>query len=549
MIRHIKQLTIILVFAFSLLGQNAAAEETVVIKVQKGENLIHICEEYLEYKKDWDKIAKINRLANPNRIYPGQYLVIPVEFLKGIPLYGSVTFVKGVVEVYDADQKKWKTLALNDSIHQGEKIRTAVDSALEISYQDGITLLLRENTIVAIAKTRSKSLTKKVYDFFLDIGRAVNNLRKATGKEIRYKIHTPTTVAAARGTDFRVSVDKDSATRLEVLQGNVGVRSGKQEINIPAGYGALVAKGMAQAQQNKLLAPPSPTEILPLYRSMPMKFFFTPVTGADSMRIFFARDAGFKDIVKEKRIAIDEPFEVVGVGDGVYYLGGRSIDRYGLEGSSSEPVQVRVRVNPLPPFIKAPVNGAKLKKRECKLAWLQVSDAVKYHIQIAEDPDFSRIIIDNSEIGKTDLQTASLEYKTYYFRLRSIAADDYEGIWSDVGNFTLVPPPPAPPLEPPELGKDDIRIRWQDLGKGMTYRFQLAGTSDFKDPAIDRETDTPEITIKRPEKPGTYYVRTLAMDADGYTGAFSAPQSFEIERDYSLAVGILITVIMIAIAL
>jgi hypothetical protein len=533
MIFLIKRAAIIFLLTFSLLSLNTFAGETVVIKVENGDTLINICEKYLESQTDWRKIARINRLANPNRIYPGQYLVIPVEFLKGIPIDGNVSFVKGVAEIYDGGEKKWKSLSLNDTILQGEQVRTAVDSSLEISYSDGVSLLMRENTIVDISRARSKSDTNEVYDFFLDVGRAVNKLRKSTGKEIRYKVHTPTAVAAARNTEFRVTVGDDAATRLEVLEGNVGVRSGKQEIDVPTGYGAMIEKGMAKAQQNKLLSPPVPAEILPLYRSMPMKFFFKPVPESDAMRIILARDVSFKNIVKQKRIGIHESFEVVGVDDGAYYLSGRSIDPYGLEGPSSAPIPIKVRVNPLPPFIQTPINGAQIKANVCKLSWLKVPDAVSYHIQVAGDPDFSKVLLDDDNLAENSFQTPALEYTTYYFRICSIAVDGYKGIWSDTGNFTLVAPPPAPPLEEPELGEADIGIRWQDLGEGMTYRFQLARTSDFKELLIDRKTDTPEIKIGRPEKSGTYYVRTQAMDTDGYTGTFSAPQSFKIERDYT----------------
>ncbi len=159
-----------------------------------------------------------------------------------------------------------------------------------------------------------------------------------------------------------------------------------------------------------------------------------------------------------------------------------------------------------------------------------MSDAFRYHLQIAEDREFNRIVDEQKAIEGTGYKTQSLAYKTYYFRLSSIAGDGYEGVWSDPLSFTLVPPPPAPLLDQPQMEEKEIPMRWRSLGEGMSYHFQMAGDPDFRNILLDRTVDKAEIILEKPDKAGTYYVRISTIDATGYEGNFSPPQSFEIAR-------------------
>jgi hypothetical protein len=87
-------------------------------------------------------------------------------------------------------------------------------------------------------------------------------------------------------------------------------------------------------------------------------------------------------------------------------------------------------------------------------------------------------------------------------------------------------------METPEMGDKELRIRWQSLGDGTTYHFQMAKDENFKTVLTDEKLAEPEITLDKPHELGTYYVRTSAIDADGYEGEFSEPQSFKVLSEY-----------------
>ncbi len=543
---------IFFLFLFLLVPPVVSAEDnhSIEIIVDKGDNLYKICEKILENPEDWRWVALVNRINNPHQIFPGQKLVIPTRLLKGIPIDGLVTFIKGVVSIKSAGAEEWQTLQLNDKITQGNWIRTSEQGAIEITFENHFSVLLRPNTKIEITAARKKSAIYLMYKLFLDIGKTISKIKQSTGKETRFEIKTPSAVAAARGTEFRAGVDPDVTTRLEVLAGTVDVQAAKQKVEVKAGEGTVVKKDKKPAAPVKLLLPPTPMNLQPLYRAMPLDFQFENIAGATSYRIMLARDKSFKDVVKNNVIQPQDALKIVGVEDGTYYLQSRSIDNLGLEGPALEPVEVRVRVNPLPPFIQSPSDGADLREKIVRLEWLKVTKAVKYHLQVAEDSEFQITVADVKDITGVSYETGNLDFKTYFFRISSIAADGYEGIWSDTLSFNIIPPPPSPPVEKPEMGDKELRVRWRNLGDGITYHFQMAKDRAFKDMLMDEKLTKPEITFDKPGDVATYYVRTSAINAQGYEGDFSEPQSFEVKGNYLwLPAGMTVLIILAIIVL
>ena len=160
--------------------------------------------------------------------------------------------------------------------------------------------------------------------------------------------------------------------------------------------------------------------------------------GAVSYRALLSKDSDFKDIVKEKTLNPGEPFMIYDINDGTYFLQVRGIDGLGLEGLPSDTSVIKIRINPLPPIIESPVGGLVYKDGTLTFKWLKVNDAVQYHIQIAEDKNFNKTIVNRTDIKDTGVKIQDLEIRTYYFRVRSVAADNYQGEWSDILSFSPV---------------------------------------------------------------------------------------------------------------
>ena len=514
---------------FVPLSAYAFDEEVVEIVVEEGDYLIKLGEEYLENPHRWKEVARINHLKNPDLIHPYQIIVIPVRLLRGIPSDGVVEFVQGDVTMQARDGQEWASLLLHDQVKEGSKIRTGDQSAVEIVFENGSSCFQKSNTLVGFLSVRKKgnSYEQRLY---LQTGRTITRILKATGREPRFEIKTPSAVCAARGTVFRTSVDSYDHTRSEVLEGKTDVEAATQKYLVSEGEGTLVRKGEPPLKPKKLLPPPKLKQASTIYNKLPLRFAFELVEGAVSYRISIAKDRDGKDSIYEKMVQPGELIEIQDMDDGTYFLHALGIDEIGLECLPSEPVEIRVRTNPLPPFVSLPVSSAEYREKSLQCNWLAVMDAVAYHLQIAGDHEFNRVLEESPDIAGTAYKTRELDYGSYYFRIRSVAEDGYEGAWSDTIPFAVVPHPPAPSLEKPEVDKKEIHIRWQDLGEGMSYHFQMAGDQDFSLVLIDRSLGKPETVIQKPVDSGIYYIRVSAIDPQGYEGKFSKPQSFTIKE-------------------
>jgi hypothetical protein len=504
-------------------------DRSIELTVAKNDNLINLCGKYLEDPSRWPEIGRINRLKDFDLIHSGKILIIPLRFLKGVPLDGRVLFAKGDVTVQTTKGGPWKVLQSNDLVRQGQLVRTGRESAVEIAFADGTSFFQRPETTLDLNVAQQKGDSHIFQRLILQTGRMLMKVRRATGKESRIEIQTPSATAVARGTDFRVAVDAGEAMTSEVLQGTVDVEAMKQSVVLKEGEGTLVKKGEPPLKPRKLLPPPSPLDLQPLYRSTPFALKFGAVEGAAAYRLQLSTDPEGRDVIREKVVGVAEALEVERLEDGTYYLQGRSIDGIGIEGLPLAPKAIRVRIHPLPPFIQEPADGARFKGKSVSFRWMKVPNAARYELQISPDREFRGPPGKPVQMDAVSHDQTFADFGSYYFRIRSLAPDGYEGIWSDAIAFTLVPPPPSPPLEKPAVDDKELRIRWRNQGEEMSYRCQIALDESFLNPIIERKVDRPEISLPRPEAPGIYYVRTSTIDPTGYEGGFSSPQSFEIK--------------------
>lgn len=510
---------------------NSACDEPAIkVAILEGDTLNKICERHLVYPEKWGEVARFNRLKDPNLIHPGEIVLIPVRLMKANSSDGKVIFLSGVAEQLVKESREWRALRLHDQIAEGSTIKTGKDSAIEIAFEDEGHLFLRPDTMLMLSVNR-KSGDVYVHNLFLEIGKAITRIRQATGRESRLEIRTPSATCAPRGTEFRTSVDENHLTRCEVLEGVVSVEAMKKSVELREGEGTLVRKGEPPSKPRKLLLPPAPKDLQPIYTRMPFDIWFDKVEGAVSHRIALARDPDCKDVQLERTIKPEDPLEVSDLTDGTYFLQSRSLDPFDLEGLHSEAWPIEVRVNPVAPLIESPAEGAEYRGWSIKCRWSKVEGAVAYHLRIAEDKEFQEIIEDRADIKDLEFDTGTLDDKTYYFTIRSIAQDGFAGEWSDPVSFVAVPPPPAPLIGKPEVGeKKEIRVRWQDLGEGVTYHCQIALDREFSEILIDQRLQKPEITLQRREEGGRYYMRVSGIDSQGYEGGFSSRELFLLSR-------------------
>lgn len=80
-----------------------------------------------------------------------------------------------------------------------------------------------------------------------------------------------------------------------------------------------------------------------------------------------------------------------------------------------------------PPVVQSTVDGAQYREKTVEFKWRRVEGASKYHIQVAEDRDFTFLQDDRKDIRGKAYIFYSLDFKTYFFRVSAIDEDGMKG--------------------------------------------------------------------------------------------------------------------------
>jgi len=190
-----------------------------------------------------------------------------------IDFRGTVTGMIGDVEIYNEQKMSWEPLEFGANISLGDSIRTQAESQVEITFNGDNTVKLDENTTVRV-KQSADSAGNAIIDVFTGDGTVLSNIKKLAGGNDKYRVCTPTAVAAIRGTFFSVHFDAGAhVSHVHCLEGKVWVFNPflppAPPLIIVPGFFTSVSFGMA---------PVIPVHIPPgqwkkLYRVMPHPMF------------------------------------------------------------------------------------------------------------------------------------------------------------------------------------------------------------------------------------------------------------------------------------
>lgn len=177
----------------------------------------------------------------------------------------------------------------------------------------------------------------------------------------------------------------------------------------------------------------------------------------------------------------------------------------------------------------SPDNNAKGLNKNVTFKWNKVLDAAKYFIQIALDPIFNNIVINDSTTIDT-LKTYQLaDGKKYYWRVRVKSTNNLSGPFSDVWMFTtFIDLPSAPSLVSAlqySNRQGSYTFIWKSVKNVDKYFIQIAGNSNFNFAFMDSTTSDTVKTIHGFYEGTRYYWRVRAMNVSGYS-SWSETKSF-----------------------
>ncbi len=205
-----------------------------------------------------------------------------------------------------------------------------------------------------------------------------------------------------------------------------------------------------------------------------------------------------------------------------YYWRVRARNQYGY-GTFSNTNSFITPQLPVPTLV-SPDSAAANLARPINFRWRKPVAIPRYHLQIANDVNFTQVVINDTAVVDTFKQISLIPSgRTYFWRVRSSAEGNY-GIFSNIRTFSLRLYKPAVPelLQPAhrDTGISPVTtFKWKPTLDAVSYHIQIASDTNissivFQDSTI---TDTSRIISLIPLT--TYFWRVRAKNDSGITNS------------------------------
>ncbi len=242
-------------------------------------------------------------------------------------------------------------------------------------------------------------------------------------------------VQVARDQDFRkIALDRVVKGRMMVDQhlddGAYFVRVRGVDGNGLEGNNASKAFRIEARPEAPMLREPLSDSVLHVG---PVGFSWAEVKDVETYLFELARDAQFTGVLEQRSVnGTDTSVEFRDAGEYFYRLS--SVTAEGRKGPPGKATRIRVLPVPAVPQTKPPA----VEGNHLRLIWQEVDGIASYHVQLASDADFQNLIVDK-QTPDSWVQVQRPPSGYYYFRLRSIDAEGYVGVFSTPQRFEVEP--------------------------------------------------------------------------------------------------------------
>ncbi len=503
------------------------AETLVPVKVQKGSNLIHLARDYCTTRDVWVEIARINNIKPPYVIAEDQTINIPFSLLITEGLSARVEYVSGTVLKHWRNGQK-RSVFKGDMLSTGQSITTGKDGYAQLSFPDNkFTRVESDSKLTVTSLFRLVDGATKA-ELFLEKGRVVHDVKKKLGDNDIFNTRTAVSITGIRGTTFRMKMADSTTNVVETLAGKVNLKNdNNQQIVLMQGEGSIVSKGEAPRPAKSLPQPPKMPALDPVYKTLPITITLDSSTSDRGVRLRVTKDRDGQNSVFEQKASPGEMLWIPSLEDGSYHVLLTTLDDEGFESRPTEPVMLQVRTNPAAPFITSPQNNITSWKKSMEINWLQIHQAEKYFAELAREDEFTSLL-ESGYLEETEFVTPDLAAGTYYFRVRSIAADGFASNYSQPIQFTVVDQPSMEAID--TSSPDNIHLQWPEIGPNCSYDLEIATNKNFSSVYLNKTglTDN-QFTLQEKVPHGTYYVRIRATLENGLQSKWTNPQKMVIE--------------------
>lgn len=414
-------------------AQTRPVEPSLPYVVKPSDKLIRLSKEMLISTQAWNEVAKYNQLKNPNLIFPGQKLDIPLRYLKYTAANGKIISADGDVTMGG------NALQVGAPIVDGSQVRTGANSSAIIELGDGSRVKLLPNSLAQVVTNRDYAMrdasASGSTNWFSGLMRlsagtleafATKNVKRATPLQVE----TATSLVGVRGTEFRVAFDDpaSASARTEVIEGAVRADNPAQGVGaeLPTGTGAVVKPAEREIKVVNLLPAPDLSNVSAEVLKPQGGWAMPVLAGAVAYRVQVSSDEKFDKIVRDLKVASNSA-DLGSLANGNWFARVRGIDPVGLEGFDTIKL-IAVKDAPLPNAWRVTYSSMSLVGGRTVLGWIgqqangQPMAEGAYSALVARDEALSDAVIntDTAVPGRgSRLDLGNLQPGVYYIRLRS----------------------------------------------------------------------------------------------------------------------------------
>jgi len=433
-------LFLLLILASGLVAARPAADaqvgngivvsaDHITYQAKAGDTLMSIAQQWTTKSENWIQLAKVNRINQDANIPIGTAIIIPADLLTDEASEAQVVALSGNVTARTTDGQTIE-MKVGVKLAEGAQIETGVDGFLTMSLPDASRISLPSNSRVKFSKLRMARFTKSPRtELMLLHGHVESRVSPLEANKGSYEVHTPTSVAGVRGTQFRVGVDGDTVTN-EVLSGKVAVGNNRQPdaLMLQGGTGNVITSKSVGPAIDLLPAP----ELERVGTEGSPQIHLQPVSGAHSYHVQIANDPDALNVLAESH-SHDTHLKFAAVPAGSYYARISAIDKNGLEG------QPRIQAVSFHPNAALHPNNAPFvdayDDKQVTLRW-HGDIGQEYIVQVSRDAQFSWLIFNNNTKNQ-EVQVPRPPFGTYYARVQVINPDGTTGSVSAVQAFIV----------------------------------------------------------------------------------------------------------------
>lgn len=382
--------------------------------VRSGDTLYELARINFLRPSDYRTVQRRNRIADPRRMPTGRTLEIPLALLRSEPAHARIVSFRGDVRLTGG------TLAAGAVIGEGAVISTGPNAFIRYALPDGGHVTIPSQSRVRVSRLRRVILNSAVdHELSVETGRAESTVAPVLPAG-RFRVRTPVSVSAVRGTAFRVAyVPALEAGATEVLEGVVDVTDETGTAGLTATASEAVTEREGVMRVVVLLPAPALAEPDRPQTDADLSFAVTPQAGAAAYRGRVATDAGFIDAFMETDSELGaSTLAFPAVEDGVYFLRLTALSEEGVEGVPSNYSFVRLsnRLSGL----AASVDGVAWDRRY-KFRWEAHGAGVPvFRFQLRRlDGEVETVVVDEADLAASELTLTGLPPGVYNWRVRA----------------------------------------------------------------------------------------------------------------------------------